>query len=338
MTTKAVDVPEAQQHVAEFVAPVVWDDSVGHLVGLWGSEVVFGPEIRGELTIVQQGPDWSASIAGIEVPVRTDKDTLRFVLPGARGAFRGRLVKTQTKIIGHWLQPQPAHVWSYSYATPVELKAMQYNVWRGEVLPLDDGESMYVMIYRQKNGSLEAFFRNPERNLGRVIGHRSVEWSDDTVRFISQHTGVAALVGRYDKSSDILSIFFPTESATFDFTRRGREEASGFYPRISRAEAYVYRPPMREEDGWETASLAEVGFDQHAITQLIQDILKTEPTDITAPYLQGLLIARHGKLVLEEYFHGFHKNRVHDTRSASKTLTSTLVGIAIDQGAPFDVT
>jgi CubicO group peptidase (beta-lactamase class C family) len=136
----------------------------------------------------------------------------------------------------------------------------------------------------------------------------------------------------------LLSIFFPTESATFDFTRRGREEASGFYPRESPAEAYTYHPPVAVDDGWETASLAEAGFDQNAITQLVRDILNAEATDVKAPHMQALLIARRGKLVLEEYFHGFHRDRVHDTRSAAKTLTATLVGIAIDQGAPFHVT
>jgi hypothetical protein len=39
--------------------------------------------------------------------------------------------------------------------------------------------------------------------------------------------------------------------------------------------------------------------------------------------IHSLLIARHGKLVVEEYFHGYHRDDPHDTRSASKSWTAT---------------
>ena len=38
------------------------EDSVAELVGLWGSERVFAPEIRGELSIVQQESRWRVRI------------------------------------------------------------------------------------------------------------------------------------------------------------------------------------------------------------------------------------------------------------------------------------
>jgi CubicO group peptidase (beta-lactamase class C family) len=41
--------------------------------------------------------------------------------------------------------------------------------------------------------------------------------------------------------------------------------------------------------------------------------------------------------VLEEYFQGFDRERPHDTRSASKTFASLLVGAAIELGAPLSV-
>jgi len=51
--------------------------------------------------------------------------------------------------------------------------------------------------------------------------------------------------------------------------------------------------------------------------------------------IHSLLIARHGKLVVEEYFHGYHRDQPHDTRSASKSWTATLIGAAMQAGVPL---
>jgi CubicO group peptidase (beta-lactamase class C family) len=53
--------------------------------------------------------------------------------------------------------------------------------------------------------------------------------------------------------------------------------------------------------------------------------------------VHGVLIARHGKLVMEEYFHGEHRDRLHDTRSAAKSLTATLIGAALHARAPLQL-
>ncbi len=48
--------------------------------------------------------------------------------------------------------------------------------------------------------------------------------------------------------------------------------------------------------------------------------------------VSSVLLARGGVLVLEEYFGESGREDLHTTRSASKAVTSALVGIAIDQG------
>ena len=48
--------------------------------------------------------------------------------------------------------------------------------------------------------------------------------------------------------------------------------------------------------------------------------------------ITSVLVARNGKLVFEAYFDGADADTLHNTRSATKTVTGMLIGIAIDQG------
>lgn len=106
--------------------------------------------------------------------------------------------------------------------------------------------------------------------------------------------------------------------------------------------AYSYRIPEQIEDGWVTASLGDVGINEEQITDSMDSLLKAENNP-----LHSILIIKEGKLVLEEYFSGddfsidgglhfekkeFNRDKLHSLASASKSITSILLGIAIDQG------
>jgi CubicO group peptidase (beta-lactamase class C family) len=91
--------------------------------------------------------------------------------------------------------------------------------------------------------------------------------------------------------------------------------------------AYAYHVPERLDNGWAVASLEEEGVEKEKITDLIRKILEDNYKNI-----HSVLLVKNGKLILEEYFHGYNRERLHEIRSATKSIGSVLTGIAIDRG------
>ena len=50
------------------------------------------------------------------------------------------------------------------------------------------------------------------------------------------------------------------------------------------------------------------------------------------PNIDAIILASNGEILVEEYYNGFERDRMHDTRSSFKSITSLLAGIAIDKG------
>lgn len=78
--------------------------------------------------------------------------------------------------------------------------------------------------------------------------------------------------------------------------------------------------------------LASAKMSQDTITKVIQLINSTPPNDF-----RGMVVIKDNKLVVEEYFNTYWRETIHDIRSAGKSVTSLLLGIAIDKGLIKDV-
>ncbi|HJT18533.1 MAG TPA: serine hydrolase, partial [Thermoanaerobaculia bacterium] len=269
--------------------------TLASLDGLWAARRDFVP-VHGTLRLTSD----RAEIAGRAAPLTIAGDTISFELPDHEGAFRGR--RRGERIVGHWIQPPT--VWGGAeYATPVMLTKLG-SIWSGEVRPIADHMTLFLSVSGDK-----AYFRNPERNIGRFL---------DAQKAIAQ----AKLDG------DTLSIPLADAGGSFDFHRATPADEAVFYPRGKNPRPYAYRKPLHMDDGWSVASLDDVGISRAAIEKFI-DKLDAVPMDsIHASLIDAVLIARHGKLVLEEYFHGDNPEEPHDTRSAAKSLTDVLVGAA----------
>jgi len=303
--------------------------SADDLSGVWKAKRRFGPDARGALVIERKANAWSADFAGRVLPVRFDSGKLTFALPDKGGDFQGRL--EGDRITGHWITPNSVTNGS-RYAMPVTLSRDATGRWRGTISPRDDQFTFYLVVQKRADGTYGAFVMNPERNAGLNYNADRIVVDGDKARLIGKWNGRGderdLATGTYNAEDGVISLWL--RGATYDFTRDEADE-SDLNARPKSAGKYAYRPPLARDDGWRVGSLEEAGIDRSAIETFVQSIIDTPP-GLHAPAVEGLLIARHGKLVLEEYFHGEPRDKFHDTRSAGKVITATVAGAAIHDG------
>ncbi|HEV2765846.1 MAG TPA: serine hydrolase [Pyrinomonadaceae bacterium] len=295
------------------------------LSGLWKAKKRLGPTVRGPLIIYKDRSRHVADVMGRRVPVRTEKGELTFDLPNELGTFRGKL--EGTRILGHWFLPRT--LW------PVVLRQDGADRWRGEVDPPPEDFTFYLLLRKRRDGTMGAVLRNPEFDYGSQRNVDRLVQDADGLKLMGKWRGreMAIATGSFDPETRVMTLIFPNRGGSYDF-RRDTDD-SEFYPRGKDPGRYIYHAPSRLDDGWPTATLAEVNIDRPGVERFVQKLLDMPMDSHDAPQIHGILIARHGRLVLEEYFHGEHRDKVHMTRSAAKSVTAILVGAAIHAGAPL---
>lgn len=308
--------------------------------GLWVAEKSFGPRLKGPVSLHRSGGGWIARLQGETVTAHRNQSedgssSWSFAFFD-QGHFEGIQTRSKAAIVGHWHQP-PGTIAYYPIATPVRLMPDGNDAFNGEITPLPQEVSLNIPLVADgaisKKGTerYRTFLRNPQRNLGIWFRIESATVHGDEIRFANGDGNVLA-VGQIIEPGERFTLLFPRFGETLDFTRRSREDAPGFYPRRLPEIPSSLPKPTETLDGWHSATPTETGLDEHPLVKLIGEIAAFEPTELRQPYIHGLLIAHRGKLVVEEYFHGYHRELTHDSRSAGKSLTSALLGIAIHKG------
>lgn len=315
------------------------DASPADLSGLWMAKHIDNTaDISGPLLIQRVAGGWRAQISGQSAPVTFDGKAVSFALPAKKGSFTGRIEPGNTSIFGHWRQS--ATVDAGAYAFPVTLRRDGPDLWRGTVVSLADPMAFYLVI---KPGSASgattaAYLINPERDLGWMWDVDRLESDGNSVKLLASETGrrkgQVQADGIYRDQDDVLSIYFSGRGGTYDFTRVAANATTDFYPRGRPTAHYAYAAPPDEHDGWPVARVEDVGISRTRINAFMQSIIDTPIDSVHSPEIHAILIARHGKLVVEEYFHGENRDKPHETRSAAKSITATLYGAAIQAGLP----
>jgi CubicO group peptidase (beta-lactamase class C family) len=94
----------------------------------------------------------------------------------------------------------------------------------------------------------------------------------------------------------------------------------------ARAQTVPQPPEYWPKKDWRHSSPVDQGMDSEPLADMIEKILNEELN------IDNITIVRNGYLVLDVYFHPFQKDLKHIIHSCTKSITSALVGIAIDEG------
>ena len=102
-------------------------------------------------------------------------------------------------------------------------------------------------------------------------------------------------------------------------------------PRVDESGApqreYTYQIPLQIDDGWQVSTLAKEGVSEEIINDMMTAILAGK-----YPNLISIVLIRNGSLIFEEFLYYNNRYWLQEFRSAGKSVTSVLMGIAFDKG------
>ncbi len=305
------------------------------LFGAWTSSLAIRDLFELNLTVRESGNgSFEAEIGtsqGVEVvPVWLDGRHLRFQSVRASISFDG-MVSDDGSRIGGFMQ-------SGSHVARVSLLATAGNgvrTWATEWTPLGVfAERVRFDLYVEDDGAggIGGYFFFRDQRLPALFGY-GLECSEGRVRMGEKNLGLW-LEGELDSAGAVLSLTVTAaaESAPITFERMPEDmvPAEPDTPEapareLNRAEYADVAPPSLA-DGWPTSTPSDAGIDPGPIREMVRAVVEGD-----LAYTHSVLVARRGQLVVEEYFYGFDRETWHDMRSASKTITSTLIGLAIQE-------
>jgi CubicO group peptidase (beta-lactamase class C family) len=301
--------------------------------GGWESELAASLALR--MTIVVQLNDedgYSARLEtanGVEhltvledgrgLQLRSVRSPLKFDgRPGVNGETIDGFIEYASNLYRITLAADKANSWAASWSPlPVEADTVKLDLYFG-----DDGSG----------GTGGYFFFRDERLPGLFgLGARC---EGRRVRVAEKNLGLA-FDGEFNSDYSELEMSVTGPGGTSNMTFRPlhperqalRPGTSDRPPRLSSEQRFADRAPARVDDGWSTAKPSDAEADVGLLAEMVSSIEGGE-----FPSTHSILVAKSGELVVEEYFYGFNRDTLHDMRSASKSITSTLIGIAVDRG------
>jgi CubicO group peptidase (beta-lactamase class C family) len=238
--------------------------------------------------------------------------------------FRGEIASDTRAIDGLWITQSTPFDAARAHTTRL-LRAGTFE-WRGMISPNEEGVQLYLLVQSDGAGAT-ALLRNPDGSVG--DGRFAVDQKGCDITLKENSGAARQIAGRLTHGTLTLSgTSLGRSPVRLSVTQP--QLASGFLPR--RNPPLVLTPVPQTGDGWRTGSPVSVRLDAERIAGLVRTLATVDPSGRGVPLVHSFLVARHGRLVVEEYFFGYDRDHLHDLRSASKTFASVMVGVAQERG------
>jgi len=266
-----------------------------------------------------------------EVRAWMDGPHLRFQSGTLPVAFRGE-ISGDGRTLDGFIQQGPSIVRVSLQSVPGESGRSWATDWTP--LTLQDREVAFdLYIEEDDGGGIGGYFFFRDQRLPGLGGY-GLRCDDGIITLGEMILGLE-FVGTLDAGSDRLELVVtgPLSSTPMTFDRMSPDEippvpdAPETPPRPATDGAWTEAVPEAIDDGWPVATPSSEGLNPEIIADLISSVAAGD-----LEYTHSILVARRGRLVVEEYFYGFDRETRHDMRSASKSVTSTLVGLAVEEG------
>lgn len=317
-----------------------WNAAAGapSVEGYWLSDTRL-ERPAGDIVLSKQAGKWTVSFNGeLATPSLRNAgngDRIEASFAAGVATLRARIAPNGKPLGAFWIQDGDQ---GQKLASPLALAETATGRWTAKVPALDLRFTLYARIFRREDKVLIVAFRNPQRNTRGGAPRLFVEQDGTTVKFLENNEGKPGIVhvAQLSAAGDEISMPWPEVGMDVKL-KRVAEPPAGFLPRQGTT-AYSYAVPARKPDGWTTAAADTVGFDTQALQAAVQQIINTDPSERRPNLVHSLLVARKGRLVLEEYFYGADAGAIHDLRSAGKTFSNVMLGAVIGRGQVKDET
>jgi len=275
--------------------------------------------------------EWSAWIQSVPVQAKFDQGMISVTGPEGQ-KFLGELSADNSSIRGHWYQPSLSLHYQ-SIVTPIVLPAVRDGRWAADIAVQPRPFSIFLDIFENEESVATAVIRNPEGN--EIQGATRFRVETET----TQNWTLVAGSGDRQKqlqlkqmSNNELLLDHDLFEKPLSMKRTATNSAVGYYSRVENAGPARYISPPKLDDGWEVATPEQAGFDRAAFDTLVAELATSDPRNSRPRMIHSVLVAHKGRLVFEEYFHGYNRNTPHDTRSLAKVFAPILIGALQQQG------
>lgn len=289
------------------------------LIGVW-SGLLFQTESSYDSIIIlpSDNPDEALLYKNAEItsyPILKNGENLKFT--GAEG-LRFDAFLTTNEILHGVLTND---LWAQSLSFEKVKNKWVSKIQKPEIIDTD--YLVYLEFFRDSTGVIQANIQSNKENreLHFVIEKVLIEGTNINFNITNDRFGIAA---KYDVERKLLLLDYMNAGGkrTIALNKLQNEELEGYLPRLP-SEKYEYQIPNSPDVGMPTASLEKVGIDM-SLLDFMDDV-----NSKNIEHLHSIIITKDGKLVFEEYFHGYNREDLHDLRSAFKSIASLAVGKAI---------